>query len=150
MPNPKVFLLSMDYDMSLEEALSVGNFNCHNCNIMEKRFPRIERETGKRDLRFTIYALQEGWMTPEVALKKMKEKNDTPATLLEILAFGRAFPQIQKDNTHATVACGSIWTNGRGLRHVPYIIRRSTKNLDIDLTRYDEPHGRYLAVQKAI
>jgi hypothetical protein len=102
-----------DFDQPLENLLKAGKYEECSELITEKNFPaaREFEAQGKRKATFVIFELcsalgEKGIMTSGI-IKEMKRHGYHPATLREMLIFGKELPEAQRKFT--LFGLGSFW-----------------------------------------
>lgn len=88
------YSVSMDYDESIEDLARAGNYARVNSEINSPNFP--SSETGNVELAMTLVRF--GPQTSPSKLTAQEEKSGLrAATIKELLAFGRIYPELQKE-----------------------------------------------------
>jgi hypothetical protein len=88
------YSVSMDYDESVEDLVRSGNYSRVNSEINSPNFP--SSETGSAELAMTLVRLGPG--TSPSRLTAQEEKQGLrAATIRELLAFGKSYPELQKE-----------------------------------------------------
>lgn len=105
---PELYVVTVDYKMSVEEAVGRGNYNWADPDITSKNFPMEQK--GKVKLTVELISLCHRVSTEE-ALKELDQMGYRPAELLELLALGAQYPNLQ---TGPIVALGSVWQDLSG------------------------------------
>ena len=143
--DPQEYPVTVDYSKTLAEMISAGHYNGGNDEITAENFP-FDGE-GTVEVEVQLVHLNRVASTDEV-LAHLEVNGLRPATLAELLAFGAANPDVQRE--FSVVALGSSWVSRLGARNVPYLYRRGAKR---NLSLYG--HGdqwneicRFLAVRK--
>ncbi len=98
---------------SLKELIAEGNYDYVNREITEKNFP--EKEYVSDVNKYKLFYFNK-YITSEEAIKEMGEMY-RPATLKELLTFGIANPELQRE--FPIIALGSVWVHRFGYRRVP-------------------------------
>lgn len=109
-----VFPVKIDYDLSLEEMIEAGKYDWVNSDIIVENFPI--KGSGLVELEIELVHFGR-YINSEAALKELDQMDLRPATLPELLAFGAAYPEIQRE--FPIVALGSVWQRPGGGRGVP-------------------------------
>lgn len=136
----------IDYGKSVEEMVVYGNYNWSNPNITSKNFPLSG--TGNVSVSLELVHPNKPASTREVS-DYLEANGLRAATIEEMLAFGMAYPEIQRE--FPVIALGFSWVASGGDRDVPYLGRgRSDRELDLRWSG----HGwgdvcRFLAVRKS-
>jgi hypothetical protein len=137
----------IDYGKSVEDMVVYGNYNWSNPNITSKSFPLSG--TGNVSVSLELVHLNKSASTQEV-LAYLEANGLRAATIEELLAFGLAYPEIQRE--FPVVALGSSWVDSDGRRDVPYLGRGGS---DRELRLYWSGSDwlgvcRFLAVRKIV
>ena len=111
-----VFPVSMNYDLSVEVLIRVGEYNWSNSDITEKNFRSEENGTQSVELRLVHFNRV---ISSEDALKELDRMGLRPATLKELLTFGSTYKEEQRK--HPIVALGSVSQHWHGRWFVAYL-----------------------------
>lgn len=95
----------VDYDRQLPEIIQAGEYDLVNTDITPEHFP-ISGE-GKHKVSIALWHFGRE-VTYDEILAKMSQHGYRPATIVELLAFGRSFPG-HKISGYQIIALGSIW-----------------------------------------
>lgn len=113
-----LYPIAVDYGMRVEEAIELGKYDWVNKSITQGHFPTEGK--GKAKLKMELVHFER--YTP-VPYKKATEELDRmgyrPAELMELLAFGEKYPDVQRE--FPIVALASVWRDSDGNRLVPYL-----------------------------
>jgi hypothetical protein len=120
-----VYVISMDYAMSIEELVRLGKYDWINENITAKHFPT--KRTGKAGIKIELVRFDRT-ISSEEALKEIDEMGYRAAEACELLTFGRYYPDVQRE--FPIVALGSFWQDDRGDRGVVCLYGGSGKRGD--------------------
>lgn len=108
------FDLAVDYSISLEQMVALGRFDWTNEKIIEN----FEKSgTGNVTLSAKIFRINCRLSTEGVVVEMGKE-GLRPATLMEIIAFGVNYPEVQR--CFSIMALGS-YCKISGYCYVPYL-----------------------------
>ena len=143
----EVFTLIVDYSLSLADAIKAGGYDYANSNITDEHFPADKAEQGKKEQSFVLYHFSKG-MDSDLLIAQMDADGKRPATVHELLAFGKANPELQRQ--FPIIALKSVWVNRGGSRNVAYLSRCGSERrvgLDYCDGRWDGD-CRFLAVSK--
>jgi hypothetical protein len=101
-----IYMVSVDYTKDLREMIKDGNYDSIDKNITTSRFPF--ENTGRVDLQIILIYFNR-YMSNENVLREMDMMVPPlrPATLPELLAFGRTYPDRQCYMN--ILALGSKW-----------------------------------------
>jgi len=127
-PAGNTYPLSVDYDLSVENAVKLGQYNWTNGDITGKNFPTTR--TGKVEVVVELIRFNCAISTKD-AQRELDQRGYRPAELHELLAFGEKYPELQRQ--FPIVALGSVWRGRRGYRYVPCLDGDgSERSLDLD------------------
>ncbi|MEE8131502.1 MAG: hypothetical protein V3T98_00400 [Candidatus Paceibacterota bacterium] len=112
------FIVTVNYDLSVEEAVKAGKYDSSNNNIMTKNFSSNRR--GKTEAEITLIHF-DSCMESEDVIREIDKQGFRLAELLELLAFGAKYPDVQRD--FPIVALGSAWQIPDGVRRMPCLGR---------------------------
>lgn len=107
---PKVIILPVNYDTTLEQMIAVDNYECRNDDLNTKNFPIIGE--GVHWFEFDlIIDPNKTWISSDDALNLLKKDSDPknpwmPGRIEHLLTLGAAFPDLQRKNS--IVALGSV------------------------------------------
>lgn len=101
-----VSTLIVDYSRPVKDGIAVGRYDRVNKEITEANFPLQARESGKVEVDFKLFCFDR-WINTDTALAKMKKKGFDPASLRELLVFGEANPELQRQ--FSISALFSLW-----------------------------------------
>jgi len=104
----------VDYGMSLTDMIRAGKYDWFDDDITAEPFPVTG--SGKVEISFQLVHHNKD-VSSDYALSHMEANGLRPATLVELLAFGAKYPEIQRE--FLIVALGSSWVNRDGYRGVP-------------------------------
>lgn len=109
--------VTVDYGLSLSEMIKAGHYDYANSDITAKNFPKTEM-SGKVKTNLELVHLNHSATTDEV-LAHMEAQGFRPATLPELLAFGKMYPDVQRE--FPVVALGSSWVGLDGYCCVAFL-----------------------------
>src|ERR1051325_72652 len=109
----KSFKLYVNYNLSIDKAIAVGNYSQINSHITEKNFPTIR--SGVEKIEVVIVNIDSVMYLEDVP-RELDRMGFRPADLRELLAFGARYPKVQRQ--YNIFALGSFW-DWRGFRSVP-------------------------------
>lgn len=141
---PLVLRITVDYSQTLEQMIVLGQYDWKNDDITVARFP-VKGERKKEIVAELVK--YESNMSSEAVLADIDKKGFRPATIEELLAFGAAFPELQRK--FPIVALGSV-AEVRDKRGVTYL-GRSDSNRYLGLGWFDDSWSacyRFLVVRK--
>jgi hypothetical protein len=146
---PETIILSVDYGMTMEQMITAGNYDYRNDSLNAENFP-IKGE-GIQYFEFELIHPNCS-ISSENAISEMEKDSDPAnpwfaAQTEHLLAFGAAFPEIQRK--FPTIALGSV-AGVDGRRRVPYLRESgSGRGLDLDWFEGDWHSGcRVLRVRR--
>ena len=116
-PAGNTYPLSVDYDLSVENAVKLGQYNWTNGDITGKNFPTTR--TGKVEVVVELIRFNCAISTKD-AQRELDQRGYRPAELHELLAFGEKYPELQRQ--FPIVALGSVWQGRDGDRDVPCLV----------------------------
>lgn len=140
-------VLLVDYGRSVKNRVESGKYDYVNPDITEEHFPVSKDEVGKKELQFTLYHFGKN-VESDYAISEMEKDGNRPATLRELLAFGEANSELQRQ--FPIIELGSVWLFRHGRRHVAYLGGHSGKRF-LNLFWYDNSWSdncRFLGVGK--
>lgn len=112
-----VFCLVVDYTRPLKKGIMAGRYDYVNRNVTEGNFPSGRTEKGKRKKKVAFsFFHPDKEVESDEALEQIERDGCRPATLKELLSFGQAKPELQRQ--FPIIALGSIWVSPDGGRSV--------------------------------
>lgn len=137
--------LTINYERSVKDAVKFGRYDWANGNINTRNFQT--KRTGKANIVVELIHFNKNISTDQ-ALSELDRMEYLPAKLYELLAFGKKYPDIQRE--FPVVALGSVWQDRRGNRYVPCLDGLSLgRHLSLDLVGYDwRSFYRFAAIHK--
>ena len=115
-PAGNTYPVTVNYDLSVEDAVKLGLYDWANSDIAGKNFPT--KRTGKVEVVVELIHLNKVISTKD-ALREHDMMGYRPAELHELLVFGEKYPDVQRK--FPIVALGSVWQSRSGDRSVPYL-----------------------------
>lgn len=106
---PSKFMVTIDYGLSLKDMIAAGKYGWVNWNITAENCPF--KGTGKVETDIRLIHFNK-WMTAQQVLSELEKLGLRSATLVELLALGAKYPELQYE--YPIVAFGSVWRYGRG------------------------------------
>ena len=111
--------LTVDYTKTVEQAITDGNYDWKNDDIIVKNFPISPEMIGKKvEVTTKLFHFNCDISSNDV-ISEMDKGGYRPATLMELLALGTLFPELQRQ--FPIVALGSAWRDVDNLRYVPFL-----------------------------
>jgi hypothetical protein len=120
-----VFPVTVNYDLSAEEAIKAGDYQAVHTDITSTNFPSTRR--GQSDMEIVLIRFDRR-MTSENVVRELEAEGLRAAELPEFLAFGARYPDVQRK--FSVAGLGSVWQDRKGYRNVPCL--------------YEASEGRYL------
>ncbi len=139
-----LYPITVDYDITVEDAIKAGNYDevyDLGC-ITQKNFP-IQKK-GKSELVVEIIKL-DYWATTEEVLKELDRLGYRPVDLMELLAFGAKYPDVQREFT--VVALGSMHKSHHGYYVWP-TLHVGSRWLTLSSEAWWFPESGYATVRK--
>lgn len=136
--------LTVNYDISLADALVLGKYDSVNGNITQANFPPSGK--GTQTIEAALFHFDKT-MTSKRVIAEMNKAGYRPATIEELLALGQVNPDLQRK--YPIVALGSSCVVDGG-RNVSYLSWGSNER-KCNLSRFDfdlNDRCRFLAVRK--
>lgn len=113
-----IYDLVVDYNLTLPEMIQAGNYDWVDSNINSANFPIVGQGVQKR--RVELFHFNR-FISSDAAIKEMDAEGHRPAKLEELLALGKAQPELQRQ--FPIVALGSVWRYSGCYREVPCLCR---------------------------
>jgi len=110
----KSYSVTVDYGMSVEEAVQRGNFAWPEPDINSTNFP-TERK-GQTKLAIDLFQFSHS-VTSRWVIEQLDIIGYRPAELLEFLALAYQYPDVSRG--HPVAALGSMWRSREGWYAVP-------------------------------
>ena len=105
-------IINVDYNTSLDDMIIKGGYVEVDRGINEKKFPKdsvvLDSSCYVCDIFVKIFYFSDNFSTINI-IEAMEDAGYRPASLLELLFFGEAYPNLQK--TFPIVALGSVDKN---------------------------------------
>jgi len=120
------FPVTVNYNLTVSEAISAGKYYWSNPDVSSKNFPSDQKGIVKVVIELVHFDQDTNVDVPA----ELDKRGLRPATLPELLAFGARYPNKQRE--FPIVALGSTWRNN-GLRHVGLLLGNAD---DRELTLY--------------
>jgi len=140
-----IFPVTVNYDLSLKEAINAGNYQAVHGDINAKNFPSTR--SGQAALEIVLVRYEHRMKSEEV-LQELGKEGLRPAELPEFLAFGAKYPDMQRK--FSVAGLGSVWRDRKGYRNVPCLYEASEGRY-LDLHWWDDgwySYTRFAALQK--
>ena len=134
----------VDFGKSLEEMIAAGKYDWRNNDITSARFPITGG--GRVSVDAKLFHFNRTMTSDEVG-RELDKAGYRSATIAELLAFGAAFPEVQRQ--FPVIALGSVGSVF-GFRLVPCLRRRGAER-NLYLSWHDgawDDVCRFLAVRK--
>lgn len=139
------FPTSVNYELSVEDAIEAGKYQAVNTDITGKNFPSTR--SGHADLEIVLVRFDHR-MKSEDVLHELGREGLRAAELPELLAFGAEHPEEQRK--FSVVGLGSMWKDRKGYRNVPCLYTASEGRY-LDLHWWDDgwySYSRFAALRK--
>jgi hypothetical protein len=120
-----IFPVTVNYDLSVEEAIAAGDYQAVNADITSKNF--LSERKGQAEVNVVLVRFEHR-MKSEDVVQELEKEGLRPAELPEFLAFGARYPDVQRK--FSVAGLGSVWQDRKGYRNVPCL--------------YEASEGRYL------
>ncbi len=135
----------VDYDIAVEEAIKLGNYDWVEKFITQNNFPN--KKKGKGELIVDIIHLN-CWVFTEEVLKELDRIRYRPVDFMELLAFSAKYPDVQREFT--VVALGSVYRLPSGYYSSPTLHNRPGHEDRWLCSSSDPwyPESRFAAVRK--
>ncbi len=140
-----IYKIVVDYSQTIEHMIdAAGLYDWNNINIIAGCFP-VKGE-GQVELEPELVHFDRT-RSSEVALAELDKRGLRPGTIEELLAFGEAYPEVQRE--FRIVALGSV-ARVDGSRYVPFLDRDGSRRyLNLQWFGGDwYGHCRFLAFRK--
>ena len=108
--------VTVDYTKSLAEMIEAGKYDWKYSDITQEHFPVQGQGREEKDVVLFHFGR---YISSGDAIAEMAKAGYCPVQIQELLAFGGANPELQKQ--FPIVALGSVWRDPGGRRHVPYL-----------------------------
>jgi hypothetical protein len=110
-----IYPVAIDYGKSIEKMVLAGRYDWKNDDINFKNFP-VKGEGTVVNVNLELVHFNKA-VSSEDALSFLEANGMRPATVEELLAFGAAYPEIQRE--FPIICLGSSWVYPGGGRRVP-------------------------------
>ncbi len=112
------YAVSVNYDLSVEDAVKAGKYDWMDDNITSKNFPSKRKGTAEAEIILVHFNRS---MDPDDVIRELDKQGLRPAELPEGLAFGAMYPDIQRE--FPVVILGSVWRSSDGHRYCASLSR---------------------------
>jgi hypothetical protein len=139
------FPVTVNYDLSVEEAIDAGDYQAVHSEINAKNFPSTR--SGQAALEVVLVRFEHR-MKSEDVLHELDKEGLRAAELPEFLAFGAKYPDVQRK--FSVAGLGSVWRDRKGYRNVPCLYEASEGRY-LDLHWWDDgwySYTRFAAIRK--
>ena len=111
--------LAIDYTKTVKKSISDGKYDLKNSAITPKNFPVSLKMIGKKvEVSVKLFHFDRGINCLD-AISEMDKAGYRPATLMELLALGSLYPELQR--RFSIIALGSVWSDEHGRNFVPLL-----------------------------
>ncbi len=120
LPGENTYPLSINYNLSVEEAVARGRYWRENEGITSEHFSTERRGTAHLTVRLIQF---DRTVSQKAVCCKLDQLDYRPLELLELLAFGAKYPDVHLEFA-PIVALGSVFrrrVNGRNCHFVPFL-----------------------------
>ncbi len=156
MINDQKYMITVDYNQSLEKTLAIYLPTSIDKNITDLNFPwKGDKNKVPREVCLLSIVCTNDWRSTSVdsnrAFEKMGERNLRPVDLRELIALDQQHADL--DRSKPIVALGSTWRQPAGERivFVPYLCTPDFSHRGFALTKYVggfTDHWQFAAVSK--
>lgn len=113
--------VKIDYTKPLKHLIALGKYDWVNSDIDDDNFPHLVMPAPYSEtLDIELLHFDEYLETEEVE-KRIAQQGYRPITLVELLALGAQYPELQRELP--IIALGSVWRSRGGSRFVPCLFR---------------------------
>jgi len=93
-PWSRIYLIAVDYNMTLADMIAAGKYDFVYDEI--RRFPVWGNGRGRREMAAQLipFGYEEEW---DKDISALERRGLSPATIVELLAFGAKYPDIQRE-----------------------------------------------------
>ena len=140
-----VHSVTVNYNLSLAEMIEAGHYDRGDADITVERFPVKGESTQKLAVELVHFNRA---ISSENTIQELDAMGLRPATIEELLAFGAAFPDLQRKFPIVALGSSSII---RGNRLVPCLYEDDSMRRRLNLYWGDigwDGYYRFLAVRK--
>ncbi|MEI6836066.1 MAG: hypothetical protein WCK59_04495 [Candidatus Falkowbacteria bacterium] len=140
--------LTVDYGRTLEQAIADGNYDWNHGDISSENFPISPEMLGQKvEIKTKLFRFNRDISSNDV-ISEMDKAGYRPATLMELLALGILFPELQRQ--FPIVALGYVWHWARVGRFVPFLyVNDYKRGLNLSFVAGDwGTRYRFLGVRK--
>lgn len=140
-----LFPVTVNYDLSVEQAIDAGNYQAVHADITSTNFPSARSGQAQLDV---VLVRFEHRMRSEDVVQELDKEGLRPAKLPEFLAFGAKYPDVQRKFSIAGL--GSAWKDRKGYGNVPCLYEASEGRY-LDLHWWDDgwySYTRFAAIHK--
>lgn len=114
----QTFTLRVNYDQSVEEALTAGSYDLMNNDLTSEHFLPTRRGIEQVELKLIHFGRQ---MTSDEVTTELDKQGLRQATIEELLALGADLHTQDLQRQFSIIALGSVWTSPSGNRRVPVL-----------------------------
>ena len=141
----ETFPVSVNYDLTVEQAIEAGDFQAVSANITGRNFSWTRK--GQANVEIVLVRFDHRMSSPDV-VRELDDEDMRAAELPELLAFAAAYPDVQRK--FSVVGLGSIWRDRKGYANVPCLYTASEGRY-LDLHWWDDgwySYSRFAALRK--
>ncbi len=115
-----LFRVIVNYSQTLEQMIAAGHYDQKNSDITEEHFPIPPLKRGKEEVAIELVPFPFNRdIESDYVIRELDKAGLRPAELPELLAFGAAYPEKQRE--FPIVALGSVWQGSDGFCYVVYL-----------------------------
>ena len=112
----RVYPVTVNYDQSIEEMVKAGKYDRKNSGIISKHFSIDRGGVSKVEIKLIQFSRT---LTSREVFDELFEMGFRFANLSELLAFGAAYPDVQRE--FEILALGSVWKSWRNKGDIAYL-----------------------------
>ncbi|OGZ00245.1 MAG: hypothetical protein A2945_04425 [Candidatus Liptonbacteria bacterium RIFCSPLOWO2_01_FULL_52_25] len=90
------FPVTVNYDLTIEQAVAAGTYFSVDPDLTSKQFPRTRRGVESVDIALVCFADEVG---SDAAARELEGFSFRSANVRELLAFGATYPKFQEENS---------------------------------------------------
>lgn len=140
--------LTVDYTQTVAQAVGGGNYDIIDKNVTDEKIPIPLEKKGRIEKVMAAVIRFNQYVRRNDAINKINETDYRIANLMELLALGYLFPELQKDSP--IMAIGSEWFD-QGFYYRPLITNNGPKRyIQVEPSKSDisPSHYRWLVIRK--
>lgn len=114
----QVFLFTVNYDLTVGEAVELGEYDGVNSDITQENFPTEKKGQATVEIALVHFGRD---ISTKGVLEEFDKRGLRPADDRVLLAFGAKYPEVQRE--FLVVSLGSFLEDSDGCRFYPYLYR---------------------------